>query len=205
MNAVWGDAAFLSDQDPKPKGCHLREPRLVFEAPCICDAVLIIRLVQLSSGRQGPFCLSCNHHRFFAFCVGLSRAKGCLSSQMEWGLVFLWESTGRWLNLFSFAIQVGNESSLPELGTECVNSYSASWKSPLCQNSLWDVFRGNNGINVRRWQTRRLASALLCSPQPWLHLHTQLSSPVTQFRGDASPSRFLSYSLNLSSPFSSSC
>lgn len=204
MNAVWGDAAFLSDQDPNPKGCHRRESRLVFEAPCSHAAVLV-RLVQLSWGRQGPFCLSCNHHHFFAFCVGLSRAKGCLSSQMEWGLVFLWESTGRWLNLFSFAIQVGNESSLPELGTECVNSYSASWKSPLCQNSLWDVFRGNNGINVRRWQTRRLASALLCSPQPWLHLHTQLSSPVTQFRGDASPSRFLSYSLNLSSPFSSSC
>lgn len=82
-----------------------------------CSATSVINATPLVSCKKAAYLLRWSGNLFF---------------------FFLWKSTGWRLNLFLFAIRVGNESSLPELGTESINSLQPFLPKPL----LPEVFVG---------------------------------------------------------------
>lgn len=79
--------------------------------------------------------------------------------------------------------------------------YRLSCQNPLCQNSLWDVFKGNQSDKWQEKANQAAGFSSTCVPRsPDSILQAQADSPVTQFRGDTSPGYFSSYSLSSSCP-----
>ena len=79
--------------------------------------------------------------------------------------------------------------------------YRLSCQNPLCQNSVWDGFKGNQ-LDKRQEKANQTAGfSSTCVPHSLDSIRqAEMDSPVTQFRGDISPGYFSSYSLSCSFP-----
>lgn len=79
--------------------------------------------------------------------------------------------------------------------------YRLFCQNALCQNSVWNVFKGNQLEKCQEKANQTAGFSSTCATQSLDSIQqSQMDSPATQLRGDTSPGYFNSYSLSPSCP-----
>lgn len=79
--------------------------------------------------------------------------------------------------------------------------YRLFCQNALCQNSVWNVFKGNELDKCREKANQTAGFSSTCATHSLASIQQpQMDSPATQLRSDTSPGYFSSYSLSPSCP-----